>query len=343
MIVAPARAHNNFTILRLALAWAVFMGHYKLLQGVWYPPFPFVYADFSVDCFFVVSGYLIAMSWDADGDLRRFYIRRFFRLYPLYLTVVLVQAAGMAALVAARGDPNVVSQTLRYVAVNAVFMNFLQYDIGHIVASLPNPGINPSLWTLKVEVGFYLFLPLIWTAVKRWGWPVIAAIFVASAAWSITFHAIGDRTLAQQLPGQLQFFVLGVALYRWRAKLPAHGWAWIAALPVLLVYATLAMRSPILYPLVIAAIVCIIALRTRALELKLDISYGVYLVHGPVIQFSMLLGLFHDSVPGFLLLGACVISLALLAERMVERPFIAVGKRLSRGVKRQPVLSPANG
>ena len=103
------------------------------------------------------------------------------------------------------------------------------------------------------------------------------------------------------------------------------------------------MRSPILYPLVIAAIVCIIALRTRALELKLDISYGVYLVHGPVIQFSMLLGLFHDSVPGFLLLGACVISLALLAERMVERPFIAVGKRLSRGVKRQPVLSPANG
>jgi len=237
----------------------------------------------------------------------------------------------------------VLAETLRYIAVNAVFMNFLQYDIGHIVSTLPNPGINPSLWTLKVEVGFYLFLPLIWTAVKRWGWPVIAMIFVASAAWSIYFHAIGDRSLAQQLPGQLQFFVLGVALYRWRAKLPAHSWAWIAALPVLLVYATLAMRSPILYPLAIAGIVCIIALRTRALELKLDISYGVYLVHGPVIQFSMLLGLFHDSVPGFLMLGACVISLALLAERAVERPFIAVGKRLSRGTKRQPVLSPANG
>ena len=31
------------------------------------------------------------------------------------------------------------------------------------------PGINPSLWTLKIELGFYLIVPLIFVADRRWG------------------------------------------------------------------------------------------------------------------------------------------------------------------------------
>ena len=42
--------------------------------------------------------------------------------------------------------------------------NFLQYDIGGVLSGLHNPGINPSLWTLKIEIGFYLIVPLIFAA-----------------------------------------------------------------------------------------------------------------------------------------------------------------------------------
>ena len=98
MIVAGASERNNFTILRLCLAWLVFLGHFKLLQGIIHPPFPFIYADFAVDAFFVVSGYLITLSFDNDGNLRRFYIRRLFRLYPLYVAVVAAMTVIMACL-----------------------------------------------------------------------------------------------------------------------------------------------------------------------------------------------------------------------------------------------------
>ena len=66
-----------------------------------------------------------------------------------------------------------------------------------------------------------------------------------------------------------------------------------------------------------------------AVPIRTDISYGVYLLHGPVIQFSLILGLFHDSTVGLLTTLAVVIVLALLAERLIERPGIDFGRTLS--------------
>ncbi|MDE1968443.1 MAG: acyltransferase family protein, partial [Alphaproteobacteria bacterium] len=74
---------NNFTAFRLLLALWVLLGHYKIFIGDFDPPWPFEYAMAAVDCFFVVSGYLVTSSFDRDSDFLRFYIRRFFRIYPL--------------------------------------------------------------------------------------------------------------------------------------------------------------------------------------------------------------------------------------------------------------------
>jgi peptidoglycan/LPS O-acetylase OafA/YrhL len=342
MIVKGARAHNNFTLLRLGLAWLVFMGHFHLLAGEEHPAWPFTYADFSVDSFFVVSGYLITLSFDKDGSLRRFYIRRLFRLYPLYLTMVLLQAMLMVALLPA-DTPQLGYQAARYIVLNSFFCNFLQYDIGHLLAAAPNPGINPSLWTLKVEVGFYLVLPFLWMAVRRFGDWVMLAVFAASALYAYSLQAAGMHSLSQQLPGQLQYFVLGMALYRYGDRLPARGWGWLLAIPLLATYATLEMRTPLLYPLVVAALVFAIACRTRAVNFHLDLSYGVYLVHGPLIQFALLLGIYQNSPIGFLFAALGVLGLAVIAEALVERPFIAIGRRLSQRSVVTPAMSPANG
>src|SRR5512146_2963750 len=78
---AARETDNNFTPMRLLLALLVVLGHFQILAGVNSPPWPFVYAGAAVDCFFVVSGYLVSYSFDRDRDLMRFYIRRFFRIY----------------------------------------------------------------------------------------------------------------------------------------------------------------------------------------------------------------------------------------------------------------------
>jgi peptidoglycan/LPS O-acetylase OafA/YrhL len=98
-----------------------------------------------------------------------------------------------------------------------------------------------------------------------------------------------------------------------------------------------------LYPLAVAALVFAAACRTRPIGLHLDFSYGVYLLHGPVIQIALLLGIFSDSVEGFVISAIIILLLAMGAEATIERPFIALGRRLSRGVRTTPVLSAANG
>ena len=338
MIIGSVAERNNFTILRLVLAWLVFLGHFKLLQGITHPRFPFIYADFAVDAFFVVSGYLISLSWSTEPNLRYFYIRRLFRLYPLYLAVVALQTATLA--LASDAGPG---EIVRYFAVNAVFLNFLQYDIGHVTHGLFVPGLNPSLWTLKIEVAFYLVVPFLWHFTQRFGAAFLAAIFIASAAWNWGFGHFGVATVAKQLPGQLQFFALGMALCHYRHRLPGRSWVWAACLPPLVLYASLFIRSPIVYPLVVAAIVWILALRSRPLGLHLDISYGVYLLHGPVIQSALLIGIFSNTPAWFGLSSCIILGLALLAEAAIERPFMALGRRLARGQRATPALSAANG
>ena len=135
--------------------------------------------DFAVDMFFVVSGYLIFASFDKRPAIGDFYIRRVFRIYPLYMAVVLQGwrwRRWRAALSWNMGE------LLRYLGLNLIMANFLAHDIGGLLSGLPNPGINPSLWTLKIEMGFYLMMPLLWYLIQRFGLAFLALLYAASTA-----------------------------------------------------------------------------------------------------------------------------------------------------------------
>ena len=82
---------NNFTILRLILAMLVVFGHFKILSGLPIGNIIHSYADFAVDAFFIVSGYLIYGSFDNSPRLKSFAIKRFFRIYPLYFIIIITQ------------------------------------------------------------------------------------------------------------------------------------------------------------------------------------------------------------------------------------------------------------
>ena len=334
---------NNFTLLRLLLALMVVLGHFKLLSGTAYPPFPFNLADAAVDCFFVVSGFLITGSYERCHGLGSFYVRRIFRLYPMYVCIVVLQTVDMLALLPG-GPFSEPHSTLRYLAANMLLANFLQYDIGGVLAGLHNPGINPSLWTLKIEIGFYLIVPLIYGAIRRWGWPTLVLIFVASVAYSVVALRIGDIRLARQLPGQLQFFVVGMALYLYGERLRVHPLVSVAiAAGFLLLWSVMHPIPPGVRPLVVGAFVFSFALCTPVIRMKSDMSYSVYLVHGPLLQTLILVGLFRDNL---LFLGGvlCVVlGFSFIAERLVERPGNALGYRLARrlSARSRPVPSPA--
>lgn len=326
-------SQNNFTLLRFLLALMVVLGHFKLLSGTAYPVFPFDLADAAVDCFFVVSGFLITGSYERSHGLWPFYVRRVFRLYPMYLCIVVLQAAIMLALLP-RGPLSELRSTVNYLVANMLLANFLQYDIGSVLAGLHNPGINPSLWTLKIEIGFYLIVPLIYGATRRWGWPALAVIFIASVAYSIVALRMGDIRLARQLPGQLQFFVVGIALYLYGERLRVHPLVSSAvAVGFLVLWSTVQPIPPGIRPLVVAAFVFTFALCTPTVRLRSDMSYSVYLVHAPLLQTLILLGLFQDNLLFLVGIVCAVLGISYVTERLVERPGNELGYRLARRLR----------
>jgi peptidoglycan/LPS O-acetylase OafA/YrhL len=335
---------SNFTPLRLLLAVMVVLGHFQMIAGVTSPPWPFSYAAVSVDCFFVVSGYLISSSIDRDPNLIRFYIRRLFRIYPLYIVVIAAQAAILLVLTPPAAPVSAV-MVLRYIIANATFANFLQPDLGNgILANLPVKTLNPSMWTLKIEIGFYLIMPLIWMATRRLGWSLLVVLFVSSAAYQLMMKHAGYPELARQLPGQLQFFVLGIALYRLQGR-PALSPRFACAAALGVGCAITAMHHttlPVIYPLLIAALVALVALKAPTLSMETDMSYGVYLIHGPIIQLSLLLGLYRQDLIGLVVTLAVVFALAWSAERIIEAPGIDLGRRLIRHVSQRQSSTSAS-
>ncbi len=323
---------NNFTPFRLLLALLVVLGHFKVFTGIESPAWPFNYASTAVDCFFVVSGYLVTASFDRDPNLFRFYVRRFFRIYPLYFAVIVAQAVILASIEHAGLIANIPSM-LRYLFFNAIFANFVQHDIGSgVLTSLSDRSLNASLWTLKIEFGFYLMVPFLWRLVERVGGKAMVVIFALSAAYYFALFSAGYYDYAKQLPGQLQYFVLGIAAYRYRDKIRIGRTAALL-LTIGLGAAVTALQRvhpPVLFPLTIAGFTVIATLYAPRLRLEHDISYGVYLVHAPVIQLALLAGVYRPDWLGLLAVVAVVIALALVAERLVENPGIAWGRTLAR-------------
>ncbi len=155
---------NNFDILRLILAVLVFFAHWNILtlQELSNPLFHL--SGFAVDMFFIVSGFLIFWSFDNDQNKKHFYIKRFFRIFPLYAFLILLQTLFFIGF----SDGNFI-EIVKYFVVNIFFLNFLAPSVGTTLGSLEVDAINGSLWTLKNEVVFYALVPLIFMLYKKWG------------------------------------------------------------------------------------------------------------------------------------------------------------------------------
>jgi len=332
---------NNFTLLRLGLALMVVLGHFKAFVGIFNPDWPYSYAATAVECFFVVSGFLVTHSFDRDPDLKRFFIRRVLRIYPLYVVVIITQALILASL-APGGIAAHLGEMARYLAANAVFANFADHDIGGVLTGLVDPSLNASLWTLKIEFAFYLIVPLLWKGIQRYGIGLVALLFIASVAFQQGMLAMHHPLLAKQLPGQLHYFLLGMLGYKYQHLFKFDRRLGLAAAVMAGVAMTLLMHphTPVLYPLVVAAFVLTVAFSAPRLRIKLDISYGVYLLHAPLIQLSLIFGLYRASWVGVAMIVGTVLVLATLAERFIEAPGIAFGRLLARRVGAAPPHTP---
>jgi len=327
---------NNFDLLRAVFAFTVFLVHAHVLSQ--HPELAFLSrwlsSKFAVEAFFIVSGYLVVMSFCRSRSWVDYFAKRLRRIYPAYFAIVAGWALGGALLTRLPLSEYFNSDWLKYVFANFTFLNFLAHDLPGVFEGNPVTAVNGALWTLKIEVAFYVCVPVIALLAVRFGpGPVLAVLYVLSIA---NGSVMGDfarqadggiyLVLQRQLPGQLTYFVAGAAGYYYFDVLQRH---WVRVVPLALVAYFVPVSNALelaLRPAALGTLVLYAAVGMRYLGnfgRYGDMSYGIYIFHFPIVQTLVSYGIFR-SAP-FLALGIAsflVVFSAFLSWHLIEKPFL---------------------
>ncbi len=331
---------NNFNLLRLLFAASVAVYHICLLGGL-APQLTeaggafSLAAEIGVHGFFVLSGYLVYASCERSRSTWDYAVKRVRRLYPAYFVVILASVAG-ALIFSAEARANQY-EVLDYLGWNLLFLNFVHPDLPGVFSGSSIQAVNGALWTLKIEVMFYMALPFLVWGFKLAGkhrWLLAGAIYVASELWRLilTGQAANQSalspwfdTLAYQLPGQMRFFICGIALYWLRRERNLLLWSAPFAMAVL-AFSLAAPDQELLRPVSLAVVVVwfgLVVPRFINVTRYGDLSYGLYIVHFPIAQALASVGGSQNAPVAYLYatISMCLAA-ALILWWAVERPFL---------------------
>jgi peptidoglycan/LPS O-acetylase OafA/YrhL len=328
--------HNNFDLLRFGFAFTVFLVHAHALTGQaelallsqW------LSSELAVQSFFVVSGFLIFKSFEDSSSTGSYFGKRLRRIYPAYCSVIVGSAVLGVVMSTLPWQAYFGPGFLKYIAANLVFLNFLAPDLPGLFGQNTLTAVNGALWTLKIEVMFYLLVPVMVGAMRRYGYLfVLALLYILSLAYFEITGLLALRSssagmfleLQRQLPGQLTYFVAGALGYYYLAVFSRYGWQ-LAAMAAL----AFALRAWLPWvwigPLALASLVvgaaCLLPCLGNFGKYG-DFSYGIYILHFPLLQTLVSLGLFEGrAVPLLLAAAAMLLILAVLLWHFVEQPWL---------------------
>lgn len=351
LIVLLFHWRTNFPAFGNAASKVEALGHQ------WNLMFLIDYGWVGVQWFFVLSGYLLGgVLWNKPLNGRNvmdFWQRRFTRIYPgLWFQLLLMSLLTSYTFLLKDLDP------LRMLNNALLWLH-------------PMPGgsapYNGVWWTLPIELGFYLVVPLCLVWYRNTGvWSLLILGFTVSigwrygiAQWSASEGLGLDIGTLRQLPGSLSLFLVGMALNHWRnpGRLPLPGLLLCAVALLYLGWLYALSQQPRalsdalwvayfwepLMGILIAGIVYLVVqpsvparwLGCKPLLLMGTWSYGIYLWHFPVLR------LLPRTVPGpwktvegsLLALLICLVVttlLAMLSYYLVERPALNAVARWQR-------------
>ena len=359
MLDVSKKGQNNFDITRLCLAIFVYFGHYTWL----FPngPLPVGIVMFlageggqrSVQAFFIISGFLMFQSLERSDRTLAFFEKRVRRIIPGYVTVILFSALIGFWISNLKLSQYFSLDLIKYVFWNLLFLNFMHPTLPGLFDQSPTPYVNAPLWTLKIEVGYYLLFPLLYGISRRIGFLTsFVVLYVLSTAYYLSMITLASKTglhhydvLAAQLPGQLRFFLAGALVashhHIFTGTRPRVTFGIVASGIVGILY----FGGPLtLYPALLALAVlsfCLVGPKLGSWWVYGDLSYGIYIVHFPVLQAIKSLGVLQDrQALLFVLATVLVLSLSGLLWHFIESPALR-----GRWIKKKapiPALAPQN-
>lgn len=300
----------------------------------------FTWGHFGVPIFFVLSGYVIALSIGTDRVnlpyVGRFALRRSIRLDPPYwLSIALTLSFVAIKSVILTG-----SASIGGVTAGSIFahMFYLQDFLGL-------PAINSVYWTLAFEIQFYLLFCALLGIAHSFGKGdragrafniVFASAAVVSILWPL-LPALHVRGLA--LPNWHGFMLGAFAYWAVTGRIRTH-WYVVYAATLLGVFAV-TRDSFTIVCLTTSAVILGVGqagklqtwMRAEWLQFLGKISYSLYLIHVPVsgAAFFVLARLLTDSPLNDFMAAVLVLAVNCIAAQLfwwgAERPSTAFGRR----------------
>lgn len=348
----------SLTGIRAAAALAVVAFHFALdlvPESAWLLHRLVGSGFVAVSFFFVLSGFVLAHHYEPERfqtphELRRFWVRRFARVYPLYLLSLAVGAAAAwpKSLYELAAPPEALRLGLQLLLLNA----------WHHVAMFK---WNWAAWSLSVEAAFYFVFPWLIVALRKLS--TLRLWLLLAVCWTATFAAPALYTALDPDGFGRPFEVHDDALFAWYLKFfPVHRFpefiaglgagllytrrrgdlsertaaaTTIAAMVVLLVFLTSKLiphaylQAGVLLPVFLAIIRGLAtpsfvgtAASWRPLLTLGRASYAIYILHVPVFSLLAHFDPTMWTVPGrhLPLYAVVLIAASLVAHRWIEQP-----------------------
>lgn len=331
----PVPERNNLDLVRVVLASMVFVSHAHDLSGLsaLAPLSAAVSSTLAVQAFFVISGFLIFQSYDRSSSLRSYAEKRVRRILPAYLVVVVSSAILLSLLSSLSPQAYFGSSGFwKYLTANVGFLNFVAPELPGVYTHNPVRAVNGALWTLKVEVAFYVAVPVCVWLFRRIGRDVtLSAIFVLSLVYTTACLWLAEARgsgafieLSRQMPGQMTYFVAGAAIYYHFAAFRARPYLTALIGTVIFLASTIGFGLA-LRPIGVAIVVMSIAFGPYLGRFGRygDFSFGIYIVHFPILQSLIAIGAPRLGPLAFLAIAWLSVAIAAFALwHLIEKRFL---------------------
>src|SRR5690606_37823885 len=136
---------------------------------------------FSVECFFIMSGYLIFISLKNSKTVLNYLWKRILRIFPALFGLLLVTGI-LLTIVTGNPELMITKYFLQY-SIDVLSLYKVKYNIGDTFANNPYSGVvNGSLWSLSYEFTMYIFVAVFfWIRNSKVTSYIIGALFLTTS------------------------------------------------------------------------------------------------------------------------------------------------------------------
>lgn len=367
----PASAdhsRNNFDLVRLFAAVQVVVVHLvSMMPGLRDEPLLRALSLFpGVPIFFFISGFLISGSWLRNQDAAAYVAARALRIFPALWVSCLFTLGLLLWLYPGPMRDNATAAA----AWMMMQMSFLQSWNPEFLRGYGSGVANPVLWTIPVELSFYVVLPLLMMLGQKLRRPRGVLLGAAAASFAV-FHVVincidpSDPSLGllrkvlfvspASFVTWLWMFLLGAlaqsAFRRLRPLVADQSLAW-GGLALAVGALSLVFDLPpwlhlpgnqigLLNALTLGAACLSFAYSWPGLAARClrghDLSYGIYLFHMPIANALIATGIV--GLLGAAITCAGTLVMAFLSWTCVERRALKHKKRVQAMLTRRPPVT----